>query len=439
MLDRPLRPSVALTDTNPDPRIVEVQLVATTTTVEYLDGKPAEVWAFQDGATQAAPTIPGPTLIANLGDEVIVHFRNDLPAPTIIHWHGLRLPAMADGSNVTQAQIEPGKSYDYRFVVNDAGSFWYHPHLSSEVQIERGLYGPFIVKGGVIPEVSADRYLVLDDVKLSSDGKLSTKTDALDVMLGRQGNVLLVNGQTGAQLAVSSGSRERWRFVNAANGRYFLLELKGVRFLVIGGDGGLIPEPYEADQLLIAPGERYEVLVTFDAPSGTRLPLQTVHYDRGHQVPDPGPKELLEVVVGPPETKKPAALPTRWATLNPTPVDATTPIRPFVLQEIEGPDETVFLINGQRWPFNQPVMVKQGATEIWEIRNEAEMDHPFHLHGMFFQPVGGRPGWKDTINVPQKSSLQFVVKYEPLGMWMFHCHILEHAERGMMGELMVMP
>ena len=123
-----------------------------------------------------------------------------------------------------------------------------------------------------------------------------------------------------------------------------------------------------------------------------------------------------------------------------------TPVRSVVLEEHEQPGTPVkFTINGEQWPDNKPVHVMQGDVEIWEVQNKAPMDHPFHLHGMFFEvlPTAGVPplvdGWKDTVNVPQNSTLRFAVKYDPLGMWMFHCHILEHAELGMMGDLMVMP
>ncbi len=116
-------------------------------------------------------------------------------------------------------------------------------------------------------------------------------------MLGRQGNVLLVNGLKRPSLEVASASRERWRLVNSANGRYFNLSLPGSSLLVIAWDGGLLPEPYEVESLLIAPGERYEVLVTIDAMPGTRLELKTSHYDRGHNVPDPGPKALNAWIV----------------------------------------------------------------------------------------------------------------------------------------------
>jgi FtsP/CotA-like multicopper oxidase with cupredoxin domain len=337
----------------------------------------------------------------------------------------------------------PGGSYEYRFTARDASSFWYHPHVRAYDQIERGLYAPMIVTGGVTPEVAADRYLVLDDVKLDADGTLNEETTELDRMMGRQGNVLLVNGQRApVALEVAAGSRERWRFVNAANGRFFNLELEGAELLVIASDGGLLPEPYAARTLLIAPGERYDVLVTFD---GTRdgIALRTVHYDRGHDLPDPGPQDLLAVRSSP-SAGAPAPLPESWGEKPSLPVKDTTRARPFVLEEYEQPGlPVIFTINGEQWPDSKPIHVQQGDVEIWEVENEAEMDHPFHLHGMFFQVLDASSpalsGWKDTVNVPQRSTLRFVVQYDPPGMWMFHCHILEHADLGMMGDLMVMP
>ncbi len=134
-------------------------------------------------------------LEAKLGDHVIVHFENRLPDSTTIHWHGIRVPNAADGTPVAQLMIEPGAQYDYEFDANDAGLFWYHPHMEGDVQIERGLYAPIRIRGGVEPDVAADRVFVLDDVKIESTGKFSTVTDNLDIMLGRQGNVLLVNGR----------------------------------------------------------------------------------------------------------------------------------------------------------------------------------------------------------------------------------------------------
>ena len=447
-VQKPLQTPARLTDTNLDPTVVEVRLAAGPSTAQFLDGKDADVWAFRDAAIEGSlGTVPGPVLHAKAGDLVIVHFKNDLPESTTIHWHGLRLPAVMDGSTSVQTTIEPGKEFEYRFTVRDPGSFWYHPHVRADVQIERGLYGAFVVEGGTEVDAAADRYFVLDDVKVDSTGKLTEGVDVLDEMLGRQGNVLLVNGQRGREIEVAAKSRERWRFVNSANGRYFNLRLPGVKFRVIGWDGGLIPEPYEVDTLLVAPGERYEVLVEIPDQRGERLQLETIHYDRGHNIPDPGPKEILGVVVRPARDVAPKPLPTQWRTdLQQLALTADTRVQTFVLKEVETPEGVQFLINDQRWPFNTHVEVRQNDVEIWEVKNEAEMDHPFHLHGHFFHvlSVNGEPftrkGWKDTVNIPMEGTVRFAVKYEPSpGMWMFHCHILEHAERGMMGDLMIMP
>ncbi len=442
-----LREPMLLTDINPAPNIVEVELVAGVSTVEYLAHKPAEVWAYRDGAVaDAKPSVPGPMLRAKVGDEVIVHLRNELPEETTIHWHGLRLPPDADGTPSSQTPVLPGAEYEYRFTAKDASSFWYHPHVRAYDQIERGLYAPLVIDGGVTPEVAADRYLVLDDVKLDADGKLNQDTSELDRMLGRQGNVLLVNGQRApVKLDVAAGSRERWRFVDAANGRFFNLRIPGASMLVIGSDGGLLPAPYRAETLLITPGERYDVLVTFDGDMKRGAVLQTLHYDRGHDIPDPGPQDLLEVAYGP-SNGTPAPLPDTWGEAPNLPIDDTTAVRPFVLEEFEPKGLPVmFTINGEQWPDTKPIHVDRGTIEIWSVQNKAEMDHPFHLHGMFFQVIDapGMPpalsGWKDTVNVPQLATVRFAVKYDPPGMWMFHCHILEHAELGMMGDLMVMP
>jgi FtsP/CotA-like multicopper oxidase with cupredoxin domain len=438
-----------LTDLNPDPNVVEVRLVAGVSSTEYLAGKQTEVWAYRDGAlADARGTVPGPLLKAKVGDQVIVHFKSELPqVETTVHWHGLRLPAQFDGApSFELPAVRAGGEFEYRFVARDAASFWYHPHVRAHEQIERGLYAAMVVEGGVVPDVAADRYLVLDDVKINSDGSLNQDTTELDRMMGRQGNVLLVNGRRApVQLRAAAGSRERWRIVNAANGRYFNLQLPGVELLVIASDGGLLPQPYTTQALLVAPGERYDVLVTFDPRADADPVLQTIHYDRGHDLPDLGPQDLMRISLEA-AAEPPGPLPQSWPAFSPLPVGATTPVRLFVLEEYEQPGfPVVFTINGEQWPDNQHVQVKQGATEIWEVRNAAPMDHPFHLHGMFFQvldaagQVAARSGWKDTVNIPQQASVRLAVQYEPLGMWMFHCHILEHAEFGMMGALMVMP
>lgn len=432
-------PLPVLVDINPEPGVVEVELVAEVARVEYLPGKPAEVWAYRDGARPGAKaTVPGPMLEARVGDRVIVHFRNALPVATTIHWHGLRVANEADGTTLSQVPIAPGESFDYELELVDSGLYWYHPHVDGDVQVERGLYAPIRIAGELPIDVGADRVFVLDDVKLEASGALSPLTDALDLMLGRQGNVVLVNGRRGMTIEAAAGSRERWRFVNAANGRYFQLVLPGHAFLVIGWDGGLVRAPYITERLLVAPGERYEVLVDIAAEAGERLVVSTVHYDRGHSIPDPGPIELvtIDVVAGGADALDLPAFPA----IDKLVVDDATPRRRFVLREDDrDPLAPLFTINDQAFPNVTPVDAALGAVEIWEIENATEMDHPFHLHGMSFQLVGDDPplGWKDTLNIPRETTVPVAVQYTAAGQWMFHCHILEHAERGMMGHLHV--
>jgi len=434
-----------LVDTNPDPDVVEVSLVASLATVELRPGQPADVWGYRDGAIEGSRvTVPGPTLDVKQGDQVIVHFTNELEEATTIHWHGIRVPNQFDGSDHTQTPVAPGATFDYRFTALDEGTYWYHPHVRGDVQVEKGLYAALVVHGGVQPEVDAERMFVLDDVKLLDSGNLDDSQSKDDMMFGRQGNALLVNGHAGATLTAKAGARERWRFVDAANSRFFKLSIPGHPLLVIGWDGGLIPEPYMTDTLLISPGERYDVIVNLDGDPGTTLSLQTLYYDRAPELPDPGTLELMSIELA--DRASPlGALPASWGALEPIPTDANTPTTVLTFHEDGTPEQRVFSINGQAYPNVTPIVATKDAIAIWKVNDDVGMDHPFHLHGMFFQvlDVDGIPpehrGWKDTVIVPRFKALRFAVRYGEPGHWMFHCHILEHQEGGMMGVLDVVP
>jgi FtsP/CotA-like multicopper oxidase with cupredoxin domain len=435
-----------LIDVNPDPGIVEVSLVASKGTVEYLPGKRADIWGYRDGSVaDSQPSVPGPVLDVQQGDQVIVHFRNELDEATTIHWHGIRVPNSSDGSDHTQTPVPPGGTFDYAFTAVDTGTYWYHPHVDGAVQVEKGLYAPLVVRGGVEPAVDADRVFVLDDVKLGADGNLDNSVDMTDMMYGRQGNTLLVNGHVGATLDVKAGARERWRFVDAANSRFFNVAVPGHPFLVIGFDGGVIPTPYMTDTLVVAPGERYEVIVDLAGTTGDTFTVQTLYYDRARgELPDPGPLDLMTVRLGTPASQL-DPLPTSWGTLDPIPTDATTQSLVFTLHEAGIPPATMYSINGEIYPDVTPILGTQDAIAIWTINDDVGMDHPFHLHGMFFQviDIDGVPvehaGWKDTVLVPAYKRLRFAVRYGGPGHWMYHCHILEHQEGGMMGVLEVAP
>lgn len=434
-----------LTDLDPAEGVVEVELVATEGEVEYLRGQPARVWVYRDGAAVTDETrVPGPVLVARVGDRVIVHFRNQLQkVATTVHFHGVRLPSSMDGSGADSPFVFPGESFDYEFTARDAGTFWYHPHVRADVQIEKGLYGAIVIRGDDERDNDpAERIFVLDDVKLDGEGRLANETTMLDVTAGRQGNVLLVNGRADGTLHAQAGSRERWRLINAANGRFFDLKLPGHPFTVIGWDGGLLEEPYETETLRMAPGERFDVLVTLSGMPGSRMTLLTLPVDSGHGVASSA-LSLMTVALD-------AALAARQASVPPpkavpeTAVNASTPVRGFELTEDhDAPNGPLYAINGESWPFNTTMSGSLGETEVWQIHNDAEGEHPFHLHGAFFQVLDqdGTPpphrGWKDTVGLPGGSTVRLAVRYDAPGGWMFHCQIPEHAERGMMGEIRI--
>lgn len=429
---------VSFIDTNPDPDVVEVSLVVSEGSVEYLPTRPAQVWGYLDAeAEKPVLRVPGPLIEAKRGDLVIVHARNDLPKDgTSIHFHGVRLPSDMDGAHHTML---PGMTWEQRFEAKDAGLFWYHPHTRADVQIEKGLYGPLVVRDDDSPSPPGDRILVLDDVKLGADGDLAGDWSLDDILHGRQGNVLLVNGVPNAELRTTAGSRERWHLVNTSNGRLLDLQLEKHSFTVIGWDGGLLEKPYEVQSLSIAPGERYDVLVDIAGSVGDVFALRQMA-DHGGTATNEAEMLTVRIENGPAVDASPAFA----AQVPALPVVATTPERTFLLEEdLDTEYGPIFTINKEIWPFNIPIEAQLGALEIWRVQNATTGDHPFHLHGMFFQvlDIDGVPsprvGWKDTVLVPAKATLRFAVRYDEPGVWMYHCQIPEHAERGMMGDLLV--
>ncbi len=427
----------AFVDRDPDPRVIEVDLEARPAEVEYLPGRKTTVWTYNG-------SVPGPRLEARVGDRVVVNFRNALPEATTLHWHGLRVPAEMDGTLAMQGPIPPGGSFRYSFELRDTGTFWYHPHVRSDVQVETGLYGTIIGRGEGEPTAAAEHTLVLDDVWLKEDGSFAAN-DMNSLMVGRQGNVLLVNGRPRPIATVRAGERQRWRFVNAANARYFRLALPGQKLTLIGGDGGLLEAPREVDELLLVPGERADVLITPRGAPGSTLDLVSLPYERGHMTGMLPTANVMRLHYSPEPALTPEPVPASLRSIpaNPEPVRT----RSFKLtEEMASGKEPVFRINGEAFPDITHLEAKLGETELWDVENDTEMDHPFHLHGFFFQVVsrGGvaepSRAWKDTVNVPAKSTVRLSVRFDGFpGMWMYHCHILEHGERGMMGGLHVSP
>lgn len=421
-------------DENPDPDIVEVAIEARPAKVELLPGLSTEASTYNG-------LLPGPLIRVQRGNRLIVHFKNSLSEPTTIHWHGVRVPANMDGAPTSQDPVPPGGTFDYDFRVPDASLFWYHPHFDSTVQVSQGLYGPLLVDDPAEPRGLGDEVvLVLSDIDLRDDGGLApVPVGPIFSEFGTEGNVILVNGRPRPRLLARAGLRQRWRIVNAARSRFFQLVLPGNSFERIGVDGGLLEAPQTSDKLVIAPGERVDVSIVPRGKPGADIVMQTVPYDRGYGTAfgvEPADVLVLHLDSAPPVT--PAPLPGHLRTIEPIETSAAHPKK--VTFGYAPDDAGVYQVNDGG--SDAMVSARVGDIDVWTVDNQTDWDHPFHLHGFFFQPLddAGQPlhEWKDTLNVPAHQTGKFVVEYDDRpGDWMFHCHILEHADVGLMGMLML--
>jgi FtsP/CotA-like multicopper oxidase with cupredoxin domain len=416
-------------------RVVVVELEARETDWEFVPGQKTRAWGYNG-------QVPGPVIEANVGDVLEVRLTNSLPEPTTIHWHGLRLPAAMDGTENVQHPIPSGESFTYRFLLRDAGTFWYHPHSNETVQLERGLYGALVVRGPNEPQLDAERVLVLDDVALDRRGQIKPLGGWIENHDGRQGGTPLVNGRAAPELTMAAGQVERWRIVNAASARYVRLSFGGRAFTLIGTDGGLITAPVTMTEVLLAPADRVELAVGPFA-EGEVVPVEALPYDR-KTVARAKALQFANLHIGPAQASR-AVIPEWLREIEPLvrePVAATREVHlGFQLNVKRGVN---FTINKELHHRDQPVRV--GELQVWDVVNDTMMDHPFHLHGFFFQVLevnGERPAflsWEDTVNVPPKGRVRIAwLPDDRPGEWMYHCHILEHHAGGMMAHFEVVP
>jgi FtsP/CotA-like multicopper oxidase with cupredoxin domain len=418
------------------PREVIYQLTASSFQWEISEGKTNKAWGFNQ-------QVPGPIINAKKGDTLVVKVKNELDEPTIIHWHGIRLPASMDGTGESQKPIQPGEEFEYRFIAPDAGTFWYHSHHDETNQMERGMYGALIIEEETELKVDNDRVFMIDDMKLNKKNEfkqgnfLQRWAERHD---GREGDTLLINGKVMPNIHMHAGQTERWRFINASSARYFMLHLEGKPFLIVGTDGGLIEQPIEATRVLITPGERIEILVgpfnEDDAFSIESLSYNRMTFKKSRR------ESFARVVVGN-EKSSIASVPNTLRR-----IEQLAPINAPVNRQVKlsvGPslkNGIDFLVNDEVHTNDKPVNI--GELQIWEVSNTSLMDHPFHLHGFFFQVLernGVAPeyfSWKDTINLAPRSKVKIAwMPDNRPGMWMYHCHILEHHEAGMMANFEV--
>ena len=396
-------------------------------------------------------TSPGPTLSVRPGDRVRVRLENELATATNLHTHGLHVSPEGNSDNVFRS-VDPGASAQYEYEVpsdHPTGTFWYHPHRHGTVadQVFGGLFGALLVTGPDEPTVDRERVLVVSDTTLTASGEVASVGHD-DAMLGREGELVLVNGQARPRVDVAAGTVERWRVVNTCTSRFLDLALDGHGWELLGFDGQALHAPTEQESLLLAPGNRVDVLVR-PTGSGT-FTLRTRGHDRGGMGMMGGSTTSREtplasvVVAG--DARR--ATTTRWPAARARVPD----LRSAALDGARSISMTGGMgmgMGGMEFGFDgrafDPARVDQslslGTVEEWTITNETMMDHPFHLHVWPMQLVGGTgadpggaPDWRDVVIVPARGRVTVRVPIRDLGgRTVYHCHILDHEDLGMMG------
>jgi FtsP/CotA-like multicopper oxidase with cupredoxin domain len=412
----------------PEPGLVELDLEARPAEVTVA-GRRAALWTYNG-------SYPGPVLRAREGDTVRVHFTNRIADVTNIHYHGMHVPPTRNADNIW-VRIPPGGRFDYEFTVGsgEAGTYWYHPHVHGHIarQLWAGMAGPIVIESPLdaMPELAAadDRVVVLKDLALEN-GRPTPHTPR-DWSKGKEGNLVLVNGHVHPHLRARAATL-RLRLINAANARYFHLGFADGRPLhAIATDGHFLERPQALERVLLSPAQRLDVLV----PLEDERPLQLLHlpYDRRASRLPVVPTPLL--TIEPPPRPRPLALPAHLTEIPRLP-EAQVAVRRRVTM-------AMFLLNGLPFdPTRVDARGRLGDLELWEVENVGTMDHNFHIHTWYFQPLArnGRPepfrAWRDTENLRPGDRIELLIPLRSFpGRTVYHCHISEHGDKGMMAVI----
>ena len=388
---------------------------------------------------------PGPTLRVPLGASVEIELINELDVPTTIHWHGLHVPFPMDGVVWMGAPVEPGETFTYRFTADQPGTFWYHPHVDTARQVDAGLYGAFVVEDPFEAEameaVANDWVFVLDSIdEWSEEGAHPVHGH------GRVVRRWQVNAVEAGEVLVGAGEVIRARLVNAANHGTAAVEPVLVQadgseapasWAQIGSDQGLLASARSPDRVLLASGDRAEVL--FSLGEGESLRLEAAGYSlNGGDTGWPAAPLVTFRAEGSGSASALPAFPhvARAPTADPGHTD--------ILYAFAGTDRTdEWYINGEQFPNVTIETIPAGAPRVLEFRNLSSSEHPLHIHGMSFEVLsvnGVAPDaytLEDTWNLAIRDIVRVRVETTNRGDWMTHCHILEHAEAGMMTVLRV--
>lgn len=445
----------------------------------FLPGLETATWGYSQ------PFL-GPTLRLRVGELAHMHVHNTLPESTTVHWHGLHIPARADGG--PKQVIEPGATWEPMFYVRQrAGTFWYHSHKLDETgpQVYQGLAGMLLIEDAASshPDLPAeygvdDIPVIVQDRNFTSDGQFRYISTYDDIVTGIQGDTLLVNGTWRPHFIATTG-RLRLRLLNAANARTFFFAFSDDRpFLQVASDGGLLETPVELQQLDLAPAERADIIV--DVSDGRPVTLISHARVSGFQEYPGAMSDIMrsmntqgfEILAIRPDAnlRTSPVVPQRLTEIPRLDASLAVRTRRFTLTMGNGPRSGGdrgpglgrrngfgggfgggnYSINGRQMDINHiGERVPLNDIEIWEIYNSSVMTHPFHIHDVQFRildrdgtpPAPNEMGLKDTVKVHPLQTvrvlLQFTDYADADNPYMYHCHMLEHEDRGMMGMFLV--
>jgi bilirubin oxidase len=420
----------------------EGTLVASPYLTSLVYGRTTELWGYNNA-------FPGPVIELREGQRANIDFMNRLALDSTIHWHGLPVPADQDGSPLDPVASGSNRVYSFDVPIGSAGTYWYHPHAhqTTSLQVAHGLAAPLIVRGADDPlEALPELTLMITSLALDRNAQVVTSIAPMGGMTGMTmagTSELLVNGQRLPVHAMTPGTTERWRIINATADRCLRVGLDGHPFAVVGTDGGLLEQPLPGlNEWLLSPAQRVEIAVTIATQRSARYSLRDLGYGNG--MSGEAGAELMVIETGRVPAQSPVALP---ASLRPIADLGPASTRQRVVLSAGGMGMMgPFLINGKTFDMNRvDLETVVGRVELWDLVNATFMDHPIHIHGTQFQVVGrtvgglaapiAHRGWFDTVNVPAGETITIKTRQSLPGKRMFHCHILPHEDAGMMAVL----
>jgi len=382
----------------------------------------------------------GPTLVLEPGDELRLALVNELEQHTNLHFHGLHVSPEGNSDNVLR-HVAPGETAEYLVQLPEGhrqGIFWYHSHmhLHSESQVFQGLSGMILIGDTrrLLPSRFADvtrRLLALKDLQVKDGAILAANIDS------NADTTRTVNGLVEPKIELRPGTTELWDIANIGADIFYDVAIEGVSFLVVGEDGNPLERTYEAEHLVMPPGKRFEVLVDFAEPG--QFDFKTLDYDQGG---DHYPEVELALVVVSGDSVEGIEPLAPGESLAPASDLLERPIaerRTWTFSEDDATSN--FYINGKSFDEDRvDVSPRLGTVEEWTLENVTTEQHPFHIHVNDFKviEIDGQPydapGEQDTVILDPRKPVVVRIPFDDfLGKFVFHCHILNHEDNGMMG------